>query len=737
MRRNAKICLGLMVLLAATAYAAEPVHPHLLLTPADVQLIRSELDPESGFGRSLIATRARVDRYFESTPDVPVPVDPGGGYSHEQHKQNGIAIHDAGILYQLTGDAGYAVHARDLLLAYAELYPTLGRHPVRQSATPGRLFWQSLNESVWLVYVIQGYDAIVDTLSSEQRARIENGILRPLADFLSVESPEVFDQIHNHGTWAVAAVGMTGYVIDDKDYVRKALYGLKEDGEAGFVKQLDLLFSPDGYYTEGPYYQRYALMPFLLFAHSIQTNDPEFGVFEYRDKVLLKAIYACVDLSYANLFFPVNDAIKDKGLDTVELRYGIAIAYALTADPGLLSVAEIQRPYALTGDGFRLAAAVDAGLSRPYEHRSKFFRDGPAGDAGALVVLRNGEEPDQQALVFKATSQGMGHGHFDRLNWLFYDNGREIVTDYGAARFLNVVLKDGGVYLPENTSWAKQTVAHNTLVVDERSHFDGDWNIGQQSHPRPLLFESNDNIQITAAVMRNAYSDVAFNRTIALLNGVVPDRAIVVDVLNADSKNDHQYDLPLHFNGQIMVASPAFDDLGDTLRPLGSANGYQHLWKRATTSIHTADIFSVTWLSTDRFYTFTTLAQDGLELIVTELGANDPNFNLRREQALIQRASGGGTHTFVSVLEAHGEYNGPAERTRQSSGSISGLNRFHEGGADLIRITTQAGDEHFLGLSYDPRPNESHKVTVGDRRFAWQGYYGQFNEHGEREKLGN
>jgi hypothetical protein len=733
MRPNAKVGLGLMGLLAATVFAAEPLHPRLLLTPADVQLIRSELDPVSGFGQSLAATKARVDRYFESTPDVPVPVDPGGGYTHEKHKENGVAIHDAGILYQLTGDAGYAAHARDLLLAYADLYPALGRHPVKQSRTPGRLFWQSLNESVWLVYAIQGYDAIIDTLSREQRARIESGILRPLADFLSIESPEVFDQIHNHGTWAVAAVGMTGYVIGDHDYVRKALYGLKEDGQAGFIKQLDLLFSPDGYYAEGPYYQRYALMPFLLFARSIQTNDPEFGIFEYRDEVLLKAVYACVDLSYANLFFPVNDAIKDKGLDTVELRYGIAIAYALTSDPTLLSIAKIQKPYVLTGDGFHLARTVDAGLSKPYAYRSLVFRDGPAGDEGALVVLRNGDEPDQQAVVFKATSQGMGHGHFDKLNWLFYDNSREIVTDYGAARFLNVVLKNGGVYLPENTSWAKQTVAHNTLVVDERSHFDGDWNVGQQSHPRPLLFESDDDIQITAAEMRDAYSDVAFSRTIALLNGVVPDRAIVVDVLNVGSKNSHQYDLPLHFNGQIMVASPALADHGDVMRLLGTANGYQHLWSRASTFIDGKEMFSMTWLTTDRFYTLTTLAQDGLELILAELGANDPNFNLRREQALILRVKDVNAHTFVSVLEPHGEYNGPAELTTQSNSSITSLRRFHGGGADVIRITTDSGAEHFLALSYDPRADESHKVTVGDRTFVWQGYYGLFDEQGERK----
>ena len=101
------------------------------------------------------------------------------------------------------------------------------------------------------------------------------------------------------------------------------------------------------------------------------------------------------------------------------------------------------------------------------------FRDGPAGDQGAVAVLRSGHGPGHQALVFKATAQGMAHGHFDKLHWLFYDNGNAIVQDYGAARFLNIEQKNGGRYLPENTSWAKQTIAHNTVVVDERSHFDG------------------------------------------------------------------------------------------------------------------------------------------------------------------------------------------------------------------------------------------------------------------------
>jgi hypothetical protein len=81
---------------------------------------------------------------------VPTPRDPGGGYTHEQHKRNYQAIYNAGALYRLTGDKAYADHARDLLLEYAKLYPTLGGHPAGRGEIPGRLFWQTLNDSVWV-----------------------------------------------------------------------------------------------------------------------------------------------------------------------------------------------------------------------------------------------------------------------------------------------------------------------------------------------------------------------------------------------------------------------------------------------------------------------------------------------------------------------------------------------------------------------------------------------------------
>jgi len=106
--------LGLVLCWAHLSSAA---HPGLLLVPEDVALIRQSLDQSPSFAADLQAARRELERYFATFPDVPPPVDAGGGYSHETHKKNGIGIHDAGILQQLTGEVEYAEHARQLLLA--------------------------------------------------------------------------------------------------------------------------------------------------------------------------------------------------------------------------------------------------------------------------------------------------------------------------------------------------------------------------------------------------------------------------------------------------------------------------------------------------------------------------------------------------------------------------------------------------------------------------------------------
>ncbi|WP_371194737.1 heparinase II/III family protein [Glaciecola sp. SC05] len=693
----------------SSAVAAESAY---LLESADqVAAMQLAIASPGRFTDEFNKQRQRIDAILDALINIPVPADAGGGYTHEVHKQNYVNMRMAGRLYLLTQDDKYLNYVKSHLNGYAAMYPSLPLHPKKKEQTPGKLFWQSLNEAMWLVHVIQAYDAVKDSLSAQEQQYIETQLFEPMVDYLSEQSPDTFNKVHNHGTWATAAVGMSGYVLDKPEWVEKSLYGLDLSGKGGFMRQLDELFSPQGYYNEGPYYQRFALLPFVIFAQAIDNNEPERKIFEHRDEILTKATNATVQLSYGGLFFGINDAIKDKGINTIELVHGIAIAYNLDPQSGLLKIAEEQDTILLTGYGLSVAQALDEQKQTAYPFESIVFSDGLNGDEGALVVLRQNQSEAHQTLVFKATSQGLGHGHFDKLHYMFYNQGKEIVYDYGAARFLNIEAKYGGHYLPENNAYAKQTIAHNTLIVDETSHFDGNTSTGNKYHPDMLFTELDEHLQISSASMSNAYDNIVFDRTMALVNAP-SGKIFVIDILNVDSQGQHQYDLPVHFYGQYIDSNVAMNANTTTQSPLGSQNGYQYLWLQAQGK-PVDELARVTWLKDSTFYSHSTVVENGQELLMVRIGANDPNFNLIANQALINRVKGAGDHQFLSVLEAHGEYNGAKEFTRDAASQITELrdvsNETSEG-LTLIKISFGEAEQYVLAINANAA-NEQSKMT--------------------------
>ena len=695
--------------------------PGLTVTQDEFATIRDGISSVPMAQRAMVSLKEGLRDVIEAPLNVPVPADAGGGFTHEQHKRNYQQMYNAALLFNIDGDAKYLSFVEQMLLAYADLYPTLGLHPKPKEQSPGKLFWQSLNEAVWLVYTIQAYDMVADSLDDSSRSKIELNLLRPVADFLSHGQPKTFNKIHNHGTWAAAAVGMTGYALNDPTMVKKALYGLEMDGSAGFLKQIEHLFSPDGYYAEGPYYQRYALMPFVLFAKAIDVNEPEKKIFYFNDSTLLKAISTTVQLSYNGLFFGINDAIKDKGIDTIELVHGVAIAYQITQDPTLLGVAESQAQPLLTGYGFEVLRDLSKGLAEQYEYRSMMLKDGMEGDEGALAIFRSGPEPGHQALVMKNTSQGLGHGHFDKLHWIYYDNGEEIVSDYGAARFLNIEAKYGGHYLPENNAWAKQTIAHNTLVVDQQSHFDGDWRRGQKSAPEVTFYSISPELQITNASIDDAYQGVRFSRTMAMISDDSLEFPLVVDLLKVSASKEHQFDLPLHYQGQLISHNFEYTTDADSFSPLGETNGYQFLWDRGRGEFVNG-LGQLTWLNKGRFYTYSTVGSKGQQAIFAELGANDPNFNLKKQSALIHRVEGKAKHAFLSVLEQHGEYNGRAEFTVNANSQIKSLSHQQIDEVDSVFIEFKDGSTRTLLVTEKGTSKSKNSVNLNGKTIEWTGH---------------
>ncbi|MBT8316046.1 MAG: alginate lyase family protein [Lutibacter sp.] len=715
-------------------------HPKLVLTQKGVQTIRKNLGNIPLFDETLAIVKEEIDAEIIAGIQVPIPKDLSGGYTHEQHKKNFLMMQKAGVLYQILDDDTYAEYVKNMLFEYAEMYPKLPVHPQTRSYARGKLFWQCLNDSNWLVYSSQAYDCIYNYLSEEERTVLESDLFRPFADFISKGNPQFFNRVHNHSTWGNVAVGMIALVMDDDSLLQKALYGLKTDNlqkgmkdndggfiqtegqKVGFFANLDEPFSPDGYYTEGPYYQRYAMYPFLIFAEALHNNRPDLNIFQYKDSVLLKGVDALINLSDADgEFFTLNDAQKGMSYYSKSLVSSVDIAYHFGGNnPELLSIAEKQHKVTLDDAGFAVALGIKEGKAKPFDKKSIELSDGANGDEGAVGILRSGP----MELVYKYSAHGLSHGHFDKLSYSLFDDGEEVVQDYGLARYVNIEQKGGGNYLKENKTWAKQTIAHNTIVQNENSHFQGKYEIGSKHHSEKYLFSVDDkNLKVASAKEENAYPGTQLHRTMVTIKDEDYPNPYVLDIMKVTSNKTNQYDLPFYYLGQIMQTSFDYTKL-DTPQIFGKSNGYQHLFKEAQV-VSNGKNLKLNWLLNNKFYSYSSVTSKNDEIILARIGANDPAYNLRSEPALILRKKDTKDFVFASIIESHGTYSPVSEFAVNAYSNINNISVVSDSKAyTAIQIETNNNKTRVFVISnINNDPEKEHQATINSQEITWKGAY--------------
>ena len=753
MKNNIVVQIFLLLFLMAGDSSFAQSHPNLILTQEGVKEIRANLGKVPMFDKVVADVKKEIDGEIALGIQVPVPKDMAGGYTHERHKRNFFVLQKAGNLFQITQEEKYGIYVRDMLLEYAKLFPTIPIHPTNRSYATGKIFWQCLNDANWLLYASQAYDCVYDFCTKEERDQLEKDLFRPLADFLSIDNPKFFNRIHNHSTWGNAAVGMIALVMNDKELLDRALYGLKKDGlstnevdndggfiklegqtKAGFLAQLDYSFAPDGYFTEGPYYLRYAIYPFLLYGKALVNNRPDLDILNYRDGILKKAVYGMLlQTDPQGQFFPINDAQKGMSVKAREIITAVDnIYYHCGNDPQLLSIAALQNKVLLDETGFAVAKALQNQKAKPFQPKSMVFKDGDDGKKGGVAVLRsNSDSGDETSLVFKYSAQGMGHGHFDKLSYSLYDQGGEVIQDYGAVRWVNIDQKGGGRYLPENKTFGKQTIGHNTLVVNQKSHYEASVKKGEAHHP-DLFFANTDhaNFQIVSAKDAYAYPDAMMHRTLILLKNKDFKNPLLLDIFRVASQKENQYDLPTWFQGHLL--STSFDLSTETtqLTPLGEDYGYQHIWKEVSGK-STDKPTQLTWFEKGKFFTMTSSSNPGDEFILGRLGANDLNFNLRRDPVFIHRRQEKNT-IFASVIESHGTYDPVSEIPLQPFPTIESVAVLKDNEQyTVVSFTRGASEEEgrekmtwtIILANQNNNENAIHKITIGDQTYNWTGPY--------------
>ncbi|EIL2907682.1 MULTISPECIES: heparinase II/III domain-containing protein [Vibrio] len=705
----------------------------ILLTEAEVELLRKEVGKPSLMGKSIEANRKELEAFMRLPLDVPGHGE-AGGYEHNRHKQNYTYMNLAGRLFLITQEEKYAQFVKDLLAIYAEKYLTFDFHVQKNTNPTGRLFHQILNEHCWLMFTSLAYSCVASVMTEEERTAVVERIFEPMLDMFTVKYAHDFDRIHNHGIWAVAAVGICGLAIGKPEYLEMSVYGQDRDDTGGFLAQISQLFAPSGYYMEGPYYHRYAIRPTCVFAEVVHRHMPEVDIYNYKDKVIGNTVQAMLATAYPNGEFPaLNDASRTMSITDMGVQVAVSVySKHYGMDDNILGMAKIQNAVWMHPCGLELSQAYDKAIAdreigMPF-WPSVELNEGPTGNNGAQGFIRMQDKTgDVSQLVMNYGQHGMGHGNFDTLGITFFNRGQEVLREYGFCRWVNVEPKFGGRYLDENKSYARQTIAHNAVTIDEQCQNGFDVDRADSVHGLPHFFKvEGTEINGMSAFANDHYPNTDMQRSVFMLNLDELEAPLLLDLYRIEGEGEHQYDYSHQYDGQIVRTNFDYQSFGE-LNTLGDDFGYQHLWNVASGKVQ--DTALVSWLQNNTYYTWlgtsSSAKQNGdNEVIFTRTGANDPSFNLRSEPAFILRSKGEST-LFASVLETHGYFNEEFEQSVNARGQVKDIRVVgYNAVGSIVEITTEKSlvtvmISNVLGAD-DQTP---HQVELNGKTYSWNGFY--------------
>ncbi|MFO8079475.1 MAG: heparinase II/III family protein [Armatimonadota bacterium] len=292
---------------------------------------------------------------------------------------------------------------------------------------------------------------------------------------------------------------------------------------------------------------------------------------------------------------------------------------------------------------------------------------------GGFTILRSDPiDEDAPAVNLTWGPYGSGHDHPDRLAIAVYGQGRILCPDAGS----------WGYDDPMHLTWANQTIAHNTLTVDEVSQYpqeDSDSIWASERGDRRVfgvqhLFHAGEHLKAARFTCETAYDGVTMDRTVCLVGGYL------VDIFRATSEDERLYDLALHGAGALTTNAVLAGLSDDAL----TARGYEHFTNarggeapNVVRAIFADDDASLLMLQT---------APDGAQIIA----ADDPvKSGMAPTSCVISRVRGQDA-VWVSVLEPFAE-----------SPSVEDLSVSKSGEGLLVRVTHREGADS-LTLPSDP-----------------------------------
>ena len=364
------------------------------------------------------------------------------------------------VLWKLEGEERNRQRVQEILLGYAAAYDGYKAYEGWRPQNHGVAQFSTLDEAVWSIPLAWSFDLIRSTLSDKQQTEIVDRLLLPAADFLMARH---FGGIHNFACWHNAAIGTIGAVSGNEELLTFAI-----DGQYGFHTQAREGILADGLWFEGSFSYHFYTVAALLLLAKATANLPKWDLREHPSlKAVLRAPVLCAypdgSLPATNdcwYFTSLNDDCCH-GVPKAPAFYEIGNAWF---DEPLFGQV-LGRAYqhgpresldALLYGATELESGKEGGLALPSVNMAAsgyaILRTPPEGEA-----LRS--EATEQYVFLKYGVHGGGHGHPDKLGLTVFACGERQSPDLGTPGY--------GIDLFQG--WYRQTVSHNTVVLEGKS----------------------------------------------------------------------------------------------------------------------------------------------------------------------------------------------------------------------------------------------------------------------------
>lgn len=513
--------------------------------------------------------------------------------AHITYTHNRI-IHDLETIataYALDPRSAWAEHIRATLLEYASFYESLPYHNYKNedAVSGGRLYAQTLDESVNLCRLTFAYDLVYGDpcFTEEDHEQIKTKLLLPMC--VTIQRYDM--RISNWQTWHNAGVGCAGLLLDDRELVDWAI-----NGKSGFMFQLDRSILSGGMWYEGaPSYHWYS---FHALYYLLEAADH--AGMKLWDLPQMKAMLdAPLRQVYPDLTFP---AIHDSTRSSILSNRGFyEMGYSRFKEEAYLPLLNKR------DNKYALLYGVDSLPEGDHTLTLKSSND----DEEALAILRS--DDGKTAVFLDYTRAKIGHMHQATTNLLLYAHDKERTVDAGRLSYGN----------PLHGGWCRQTIAHNTVVVNENGH--------RRIESECVFFESNDLWSAARVKASLEGSKHRLDRSVILL------KDLVVDIFRASSREEATFDLPLHLRGE-WARIPALKEEVMTF----DATGYKEL----------REVREVT--QPEKWYTLTTGDNSRIEVQILDdaqqLLGRSPGYEYQEDLPFLMRRLQGEEALFVTVF---------------------------------------------------------------------------------------